>query len=184
MKNKILQLPFILIISLLSCTPEETTLRIVRHPLIRFDYDSSTSWKATSHSISKPTQAVVYPSDPSLPGTLYNRYTFQAFGLDDKKNNLQLLLVFDTKDVKVLTGDYRPAYTADKGLKEVQVYNLDNGNLASYNMYDTTFSILRIQKQSATERLITGSFQVRLHNTRDTTRKMTITNGTLTDVGY
>ncbi|TDH28544.1 hypothetical protein EXU57_00245 [Segetibacter sp. 3557_3] len=182
--KKTLQLFFIAIVTVLSCTPEKTTFQVVRHSSMSFNYDSSSTWKAKTYDISPPTQAVVYPADPLIPGTLYNRYTLQAFGVDDKNRNLQIVMVFDTKEQKVFTGEYKTAYTGDKGLKEVQVYDMDNASLAFYQMYDNAFSTLKITKQSTSERLIAGTFQIMLRDARDTTRKMTITSGTLTDVSY
>lgn len=169
---------------LAACTREVTTLQIIRHPLIRFNYDPSLSWQADNYYFTGSSRVVVYPSDTSLQGKLYNRFTLEAFGKDNNGNNLQLIMAFDAADSSKLNGVYTPAHNAQRGLNQVQVFNLNSNNLAAYELCSTGNSYLQIQKQSSTERLITGTFQMVLCNTRDTTKKINITNGILTDVQY
>lgn len=167
-----------------GCTREDLTVQIVRNPLIQFTVDSTT-WKAESYDISGPANVVVYPSNPALPGVIYNRYFLQATGKDNKGNNLQFNLVFDAVNPARLTGTYRVGYTADKGLQQAQLFTLD-GSLSAFAFCsnDTITPVLQIQKQSETERLISGTFQMTLCNTRDATKKVIIKNGIITDIRY
>ena len=172
------------IICLFSACSQDTTVQIQRHPLIKFTYQS-TSWNADNYFFVGPAQVVAYPANTSQPGKLYNRYTLQAYGKDEQGNNLQLNILFDAADAEQLIGTYRMRYSADKGLPQVQLFNLDKNNLAAYELCSTdTTAQLSIQRQSQTEQLISGTFQMMLCNTRDTTQKISITNGVLTDIHY
>lgn len=166
-----------------ACSPD-TTVQIERHPLIKFIYQSTT-WKADNYFFVGPAKVVAYPANTSQPGQLYNRYTLQAYGKDDQGNNLQLNIFFDAADAEQLIGTYRMRYSTNKGLPQVQLFNLDNNNLAAYELCsnDTTAE-LHIQRQSQKERLVSGTFQMTLCNIRDTTQKISITNGILTDIHY
>ena len=182
MKQKLLPL-FCILFHFSACSPD-TTVQIQRHPLIKFTYQSA-SWKADNYFFVGPVKVVAYPANTSQPGKLYNRFTLQAYGKDDQGNNLQLNILFDAADATQLTGTYRIAYTADKGLPQVQLFNLDNNNLAAYELcHNDSTALLQIQRQSQTEQLVSGSFQMTLCNIRDTTQKINITNGILTDIHY
>jgi hypothetical protein len=167
-----------------GCSRGDLTVNIIRNPLIKFDLDSS-SWKADNYSFTGPTTVVVYPSNPLLPGNLYYRFTLQANGRDNKGNNLIFNLVFDASDFNQLSGDYRVIYSTEKGLQQVQLFNTGS-TLSAFALCpnDSITPILKVQKQSLTERLITGTFQMTLCNTRDTAQKIRITNGILTDIHY
>ena len=162
----------------------KTTVQVARHPLIQFTYNSLI-WQDNNYIFSQPVKVVAYPADTLLPGGFYSRYSLQAFGQDSKGNNLQLNIAFDASDPTQLVGLYRTAYTKNLGLASAQLFNLDNNNLSEYSLSanDTT-SFLQILRQSQSEMLISGIFQLTLNNTRDTTQKIMITNGTLTDINY
>lgn len=170
---------------LFACTREEITVQIVRNPLIKFTTDAY-SWEASSYDFREPFQVVQYPSNPSLPARLYTRYVLQASGRADNGQNLQLNLFFDTHEKNQLIGLYRPTYTDERGLANVQLYNLENNNLAAYSLcpHDTASTRLHIQRQNDKEQLIAGTFQVTVCNERDTTQKVVIRNGVLTDIHY
>jgi hypothetical protein len=174
----------ILMFLLASCTPEETTVGIARHPVLAFTSPSMT-WQADRYSFEAPSRVVAYPADTTLPGRLYNRLTLQATGENDQGDNLQLILMFDTEDASQLIGTYRPLYTTTRGLAQVQLFNLNNNELAAYALKpnDST-AVLQIRRQSQTERLIAGTFQMTLYDTRDTTQTINITNGAFTDINY
>jgi hypothetical protein len=169
----------------IACSREEVVVQVVRNPLIQFS-SSSFTWKADSYSFRDPVQVVQYPANTSQPGRVYNRYTMQATGRDDRGQRLQLTLSFDASDIPRLTGEYRPTYTANRGLAGVQLYNLEQASLASYrlNDADTATARLLIQRHSETEQLMSGSFQMTLSDERDPTKKIVITNGILNDVRY
>ena len=182
MKKKLL--PLFGILFLFSACSPDTTVQIVRHPLIKFSYNS-TSWQADNYFFVGPSQVVAYPANTTQPGKLYNRFTLQAYGKDEQGNDLQLNILFDVADATQLIGTYSPVYTSDRGLPQVQLFNLDNNNLAAYELCanDST-AVLQIKRQSEKERLISGNFQMTLCNIRDTTQKINITNGILTDIHY
>ncbi len=182
MKYKILPIT-IFILLLFGCSREVTTINIVRDPTIKASIDSI-SWTADNYNFLAPVKVVQYPADPTASSRLYNRYTLQATGTDEKGNNLQLIITFDAVDNNQLVGTYKPKYSDTKGLEQVQVFNLNSSTLAAYRMCDTAFTSLFIRKQSISEKLIAGSFQARLCNIRDTTRKIRITNGVITDIRY
>ena len=123
----------------------------------------SSSWKADSYFFTGPATEVVYLSNPLLPGSLYNRYTLQANGKDCKGNSLLFNLIFDASDFKLLSGDYKVKYTAEKGLHQVQLFNTGS-TLATFALCpnDSLTPVLHVQKQSFEERLITGTFQMTL----------------------
>ncbi len=168
---------------LFSCSPD-ITITVKRNPLIQFSTNTMT-WKADSYYFTDVAQVVAYPYNTTQPGKIYNRYTLQAFGKNDKGQDLQFNIIFDVVDPAKLTGLYRSRYSTDRGLSQVQIFNLDNNNLAAYALSpnDST-AVLNIQRQSQTERLIAGNFQMTIQNIRDTTQKINITNGILTDVRY
>jgi hypothetical protein len=157
---------------------------VPRHPLIQFNY-GALLWTDTRYLFETPFQVVAYPADTLLTGQEYTRYTLQATGQDSKGNKLQLNIMFDASDAAQLVGTYKPAYTTGSGLAQVQLFNLDNNSLSDYGLCpnDTT-SLFQIQRQSAAESLIAGNFQMSLCNARDTSQKIFITNGILTDINY
>ena len=159
-------------------------VQVARHPLIQFSYDSLV-WQDNSYFFLEPLKVVAYPADSTLPGKYYTRYTLQAFGHDSKGNSLQFNISFDASDPNQLVGTYRQAYSQSSGLAQAALYGLDNNNLSEYtlNPADTT-AFLQIKRQSGAESLIAGTFQMILDNTRDTARKIVITNGSLTDIIY
>lgn len=162
----------------------KTTVQVPRHSLIQFNY-GSLSWTDNRYFFATPVQVVAYPADTLLPGKIYTRYSLQAVGQDTKGNTLQLNIMFDASDAAQLVGIYTPAYTPGNGLAQVQLFNLNNNSLSDYGLCpnDTT-SLFQIQRQSAAESLIAGNFQMSLCNTRDTSQKIFITNGILTDLNY
>lgn len=175
-------------ICLAGCTKDVTTVQVVRNPLITFEFGGgSSSWQSTTYTFTKISKVVVYPQDSTKPGQLYNRVTFQSSGKDNSGNTLQLIIAFDAVDMTQLPGVYNSSYTTQRGLAQVQLYNLtDNSNLAAYNLCDQTISnaTFQIEKQKPDERLITGTFHMTLCDARDSTKKIDITNGVFTDVTY
>lgn len=182
MHNRILQLLILVVFLFSGCSKEATTIQIVRHPSVRFSSDSA-DLVADRYFFTGPSRVVVYPSATS-PGQLYNRFTLQAFGKDSRGNSLQMIIDFDSADSLNLTGVYLPIYSISKGLHQVQIFNLDVNNLAAYSLCDSVSSFIQVQKQSPSERLVTGIFQATVCNTRDTTQKIHITNGVFTDARY
>lgn len=171
----------IVILCFVGCTRESTTIQIIRNPVIEFLTDSA-SWQADDYSISQPSKVVEYPANAGT-GRLYNRFTLNAFGKDSRGRNLQLIIVFDAVDATRLTGIYSPVYSLTSGLKDIQIFNLENNNLASYSLCGSNAQF-RIVKQSTRERLVAGIFNATVCNVRDTTNKINITNGVFTDIRY
>jgi len=90
-------------------------------------------------------------------------------------------------DVSHLIGIYSPVYSTERGLADVRLFNLTNSNdLSAFNLCDFNISnaTFQIQKQDITEQLIKGVFQMTLCDARDSTKKINIINGTLTDIHY
>ncbi len=167
-----------------ACTPEETTVGIARNPVLGFTAPSMT-WQSARYSFAAPSQVVAYPADSTQPGRLYNRLTLQATGENSDGDNLQIILMFDAEDASQLIGTYRPLYTTTRGLAQAQIFNLSRDELAAYALKPNDVSaVLQVQRQSQTERLIAGTFQMTLYNTRDTTETINITAGTFTDIRY
>ncbi len=175
-------------ICLAGCTKDVTTVQVVRNPLIKFEFNGGTaSWQTTNYAFTSISKVVVYPQNTTQPGQLYNRITFQSSGKDNSGNTLQLIIAFDAVDMNQLSGVYNSSYTIQRGLAQVQLYNLtDNSNLAAYSLCDQTISNaeFQIEKQKPDEKLITGTFHVTLCDARDSTKKINITNGVFTDLTY
>jgi hypothetical protein len=175
-------------ICLAGCTKDVTTVEVVRNPLIKFNIDSANaSWQSSNYTFSSISKVVVYPQDTTKPGQLYNRITFQSSGKDNSGNTLQLIVAFDAVDLTQLSGVYTSSYTTQRGLAQVQLYNLTNSsNLAAYSLCDQSISNaeFQIEKQDPDEQLITGSFHMTLCGARDSTNKINITNGIFTDLTY
>lgn len=170
-----------------GCSRDVATVQVIRNPLIKFDFNSTSSWKSDNYSFADVSKVVVYPNDTTKPGKLYNRLTLQALGRDNTGNNLQLIINFDVVDVAHLIGIYSPVYSTERGLADVQLFNLTNSNnLSAYNLCDFNISnaTFQIQKQDIAEQLIKGVFQMTLCDARDSTKKINIINGTLTDIHY
>jgi len=188
MKKKLLLFPiFFLFLIFSGCSDEQTTVTIVRTPSLTFNLNGGSLWKADNYSFSPISKVVVYPQDTTLPGQLYNRFSLQATGNDSAGNTYQLFITFDAVDVNQLSGIYSPLYTSQKGLAQVQLYNLTNSNnLSAYTLYagDLANAVFQIQKQDLDQTLITGVFKMTLSNSRDTTQKVYITNGIMKDITY
>ena len=185
-KRNLLFLLFIGII-IKSCSNDATTVQIIHTPLFTFNLNGTSPWTASTYSFTSISKVVVYPADTSQPGQLYNRLTLQGSGKDSSGNVYQINISFDAANVNQLVGVYNTLHTAQSGLGDVQLFNLTNSNdLSVYNLCNDNISnaVLQIQKQSQDESLITGSFQMTLCNSRDTTQKLNITNGILKDIKY
>lgn len=187
--KKILQfLPLLSLLIILSgCSDEQTSVQIIRTPSLTFNFNNTSSWKADNYLFSPVSKVVVYPQDTSLPGQLYNRFSLQATGRDSIGNTYQLFISFDAVDVNQLSGVYSPFYTSQRGLAQVQIYNLTNSNnLSAYNLcvVNLANAVFQIQKQNINETLITGTFHMTLCNSRDSSDKINITNGIMKDIKY
>lgn len=177
-------LPFLF---LLGCSNDQTTIQIIRNPQFTFSFSATNQWIATSYSIKNISQVVVYPQDTTQRAQLYDRYVLQGTGKDDSGRTFQLLITFDLTDSSQLVGTYTPAYNSQRGLAQVQLYNLSNKNdLSVYNLCNDNLNtaVLQIQKQKPDERIITGAFQMMLCNSRDSTQKLNIMSGSLKDLKY
>ena len=186
MKKIFLPLSLFTIIFFLSCSRDETIVQIQRTPELKFNFDGA-SWKADTYGFGALSKVVVYPQDTSQPGQLLNRLTLQATGRDSLNNTYQFILTFDVIDKSHLVGTYTPAYTPQRGLAQVQLFNLTNSNnLSAYELCnnDLANAALQIEKQKPDERIITGNFHMTLCNARDTTQKINITNGVIKDIKY
>lgn len=179
---------FLLLLAILfmSCSNDETVVQIIRNPSFTFNINGTSPWKADGYSFGAISKVVVYPEDTSQAGQLYNHFTLQGSGTDSSGNRYEIIISFDVADVDQLPGIYSSHYTAQRGLSQVQLFNLTNSNdLSVYNLCNNMNNdVLQIQKQSRSERLITGAFQMTLCNSRDTTQKINITNGILKDIKY
>ncbi len=186
MRKTLFLLSILCMVGLFSCTPDITTVQVIRNPSLSFNYNNTFSFTTTSYSFAPVTQTVVYPSDTTQPGQLYYRYILRTMGRDNEGNNLELDITFDAADKDQLVGVYTTNYSIARGLALVQLFNLTNNRLAAYDLCadNRNTATLTIQKQKADERLITGTFQMSLCDTRDTTEKITITNGVFTDITY
>lgn len=187
MKRILISLSLFISIFFLGCSHDETTVQIVRTPTFTFNFNSDSSWKADTYSFAPISKVVVYPQDPSQNGQLFNRFTLQGSGRDNLGNTYQLIITFDAANVNQLVGIYSPVYTTQSGLSQVQLFNLTNTtNLAAYNLCQDNMNnaVLKIQKQNLNETLITGTFQMTLCNSRDSTQKINITDGILKDIKY
>ena len=166
---------------------DQTTIQIVRNPTFSFNFSPTDSWVASTYSITNISKVVVYPQDTSQPAQLYDRYSLQGSGKDDSGRTFQLVITFDLLNNSPLIGIYTPAYTSQRGLAQVQLYNLTNNNdLSVYNLcsQDLGTDVFQISKQQPTERIVTGAFQMTLCNSRDTTQKLNITGGIVKDLKY
>lgn len=181
MRIKILPFIFCACFLFLACTQEVTTIRVKRNPTIKFNTDSA-SWVANKYFFTGPSRVIVYPSSTATSGQLYYRYTLQAFGVDSKGNNLQLVMALDAADSTQLIGTYTPSYTLTKGLAQVQLFNLNN--LSAYTLCNSNGAVVDILRQSLSEEIVAGNFNIRLCNVQDTTLKMNLSNGLFTDITY
>ncbi|MEO6905393.1 MAG: hypothetical protein ABI148_03470 [Ginsengibacter sp.] len=186
--NKIISLLFLFVALLFSnCSSDETSVQIIRTPLLQFDLSPTDKWVANNYSIKNTSKVVVYPEDSSLPAQLYNRYTLQGSGKDDLGKTYQLVINFDKSDSSQFVGIYKTAYNTERGIAQVQIFDLtDKNNLSVYNLCadDLQNDVLQILKEKPDENIITGTFQMTLCNSRDSTQKLTIMNGTIKDLKY
>lgn len=163
------------------------TVEVVRNPAISFNFDSASTWRADKFAAGTITSVIAYPSDTSQQAMLFNRLTLQPTGRDNAGNTLQLIINFDVANVSQLIGVYTPAYSTQRGLAGVQVYDRTNSNnlsvysLCSGNIANASFQISR---QNQSERIISGLFQMTLCNPRDSARQLKIVNGIFTDIRY
>ena len=170
-----------------GCTPDKVSVQVIRNPSIKFDYNTTASWKNDMYSFAPISKVVGYPNDTSRQATLYNRITLQSTGHDNSGNNFQLVISFDAVDANQLIGSYSPVYSTQKGLAQVQLFNLTNSsNLSAYELCrsNNLKAVFQIQRQHIPEQLISGIFQMRLCNLRDSTKTINITNGIFTDIHY
>ena len=182
-------LPFFFFIAIifLGCSPDQTTIQIIRNPTLSFNFSPTNTWVANSYSITNISKVVVYPQDTTQSAQLYDRYSLQGSGKDDSGRTFQLVITFDLAENNPLVGIYTPAYNTQRGLADVQLYNLTNNNdLAVYNLcaQNLNTAVFQIAKEKQDERIVTGSFQMVLCNSRDSTQKLNIMGGSLKDLKY
>lgn len=186
--NKIFyNLLFVVTIGLFSCSSDQTTVQIIRSPLLQFDLSPTNSWKAGGYSLIKTSSVVEYPQDTTLPAQFYDRYVLSGSGKDDSGHTYQLTVTFDLAAGNQLVGLYKAAYTSQRGLGDVQLVDMtDKNKLAVYDLCaeDLQNDILQIEKQKPDEQIITGSFQMTVCNSRDSTQKLRIMNGIIKDLKY
>ncbi|MEP7143991.1 MAG: hypothetical protein ABI707_14010 [Ferruginibacter sp.] len=171
----------------ISCTRDEVKVQVVRHATLKFDLNNNESWTATTVAFGPVSKVVVYPNDTTSQAIVYNRLTVNSTGRSTNGQNLQFILSFDVTDPVEFKGQYTPTYSITKGLAQVQLYNVTNSNnLSAYSLCADNFnkSQFQIERQDKNERLISGVFQMTLCNTRDSTEKISILNGTFTDIRY
>jgi hypothetical protein len=53
-----------------GCSRDVATVQVIRNPLIKFDFNSTSSWKSDSYSFADVSKVVVYPNDTTKPGKL------------------------------------------------------------------------------------------------------------------
>ncbi len=173
---------FLLALLLVSCS-KQTTVGFNRTPILRFS-NGTTNWISNRYTFLEPSRIVAYPANATT-AQLYNRYTLQATGQTNTGENLQLNLIFDVSDAAVLIGSYTQAYTQNRGLAQVNIFNLNSSSLAAYELSPTdTTASFRVSRQNPSERLIAGDFAMTLRNKQDTTQKIIITNGYFADINY
>ena len=178
---------FLTAIVFLGCSSDKTTIQIVRNPTLSFNFSPTNTWVASTYSINNISSVVVYPQDTTQPAQLYDRYSLQGSGKDDSGRTFQLVITFDLSANSQLVGAYTPAYSAQRGLAQVQLYNLTNSNdLSVYNLCSQNLNtaVFQIEKEKTDERIITGSFQMMLCNSRDSTQKLSIMSGIVKDLKY
>lgn len=178
---------FFTAIIFLGCSTDQTTIQIIRNPTLSFNFSPTNTWVASTYSINNISSVVVYPQDTSEPAQLYDRYSLQGSGKDDSGRTFQLVITFDLSANSQLVGIYTPAYTAQRGLAQVQLYNLTNNNdLSVYNLCSQNLNtaVFQIQKELTDESIITGTFQMMLCNSRDSTQKLSIMGGIVKDLKY
>lgn len=186
--NKIFRIfPFFLALAFFGCSSDQTTVQIIRSPLLKFNLSPTNSWQADGYSIVKSSKVAEYPQDTTLPAQFYDRYVLTGSGKDDSGHTYQLTLNFDVASGIQLVGLYKKGYTSERGLGDVQLVDLtDKNNLAVYNLcaQDLQNDILQIEKEKSDEQIITGSFQITVCNSRDSTQKLVIMNGIIKDLKY
>lgn len=168
-----------------SCSPDQTQIQIVRHPLLSFVIDSQ-SIQAQQFRWSQPVFVAVYPSDTSHYALPYYRYTLQAAGSLNPGTTFQPSILFDVRDTLQWSGNYTPVYTLNGGLHNVILYQIDSAqHITTYSLQpSSTESVFTISRQGKTERLIAGSFAFVLHNDQDTSQILRIQQGQFADLSY
>ena len=78
-------LPFFFFIAsiFLGCSPDQTTIQIIRNPTLSFNFSPTNTWVANSYSITNISKVVAYPQDTTQTAQLYDRYSLQGSGKDD-----------------------------------------------------------------------------------------------------
>ncbi|MEO5889630.1 MAG: hypothetical protein ABIQ31_05220 [Ferruginibacter sp.] len=185
---KLIAFVFLIVCSIFSgCTRDNVTVQVVRHPLLKFDFNATESWTANSVAFGPISKVVVYPNDTTSQAIVYSRLTMNSTGRSTGGADLQFIISIDLLDPAQLKGQYTTLYSVTKGLAEVKLYNVtDNNNLSAYSLCSDNVikSQFQIDRQNNTERLISGVFQMTLCNDRDSTQKITLVNGTFTDIRY
>ncbi len=83
MKKKFTFLFVLIAVVYSGCSPDAVTIQVIRNPSIKFSLNGA-NWKSDRYSVSDPSMVVVYPTDTTQPGKLYNRFVLQATGKDDQ----------------------------------------------------------------------------------------------------
>jgi hypothetical protein len=174
-----------LLLWIASCSPDQTQIQFVRHPLFSLVIGSQ-SVQAQQFQWSRPVFVAVYPSDTSPYALPYYRYTLQAAGILHPGITFQLSIVFDVKDTTKWNGSYMPVYTPNGGLHNVILYQIDSAqHITTYSLKPIpSRNVFTISRQGRSERLIAGSFAFVLQNDQDTSQTLNIQQGQFADLSY
>jgi hypothetical protein len=166
-----------------ACEPSSESVRIQRNPMIKANINGE-NWQTKEYIPVSLGKTVYYEDMNDATGVLYERLHLTIF--NNAQYPQQLQFIIDVKDPKNMIGEYGMIYTEGGGIHEV----MWTDHAASPDFYPL-FSICEafeptvkivIEKQSTSEKLISGTFEMTLCDRTNAGNTLIISQGEFKDI--
>lgn len=176
----------IIALAVAGCNKAIDNVSIIRSPFLNVQVND-TLFKSEGFKLNEPISAVAYLSDTAKTGSKVYRYAYQntLVTANSSGTPLQLIISFDTDKKTAFQGIYTTAYTSKGGLFEVTALKtIDQVHYIKYVLVPNANNKFEITRQGNNERIFAGQFHFELQNQKDSTDRLSFTNGKFEDINY
>jgi hypothetical protein len=184
-KTFVISISILISISLFSCQQFSESVEVQRNPMVKAKVNGE-SWQTREYVSILLGKTVYYEDVNDATGVLYERLHLSAFNNAQYPEQLQFIL--DVKDLNNMVGEYTTTYTANGGVHDI-VW-IDQASSADfYPLFSICDSFkpttkITIERQSTSEKLISGTFEMTLCERTNGSNTLVITQGEFKDIYY
>ncbi|MBX2916121.1 MAG: hypothetical protein KF856_12695 [Cyclobacteriaceae bacterium] len=143
---------------LTSCTDNPLKIRPERKSELSFVvHGSEALWKSNNVQLTAGPSFIRLVGNPAQPYT-FRRYFFNAEGITTDNQRFVLMVYFDTSNEIDLRNSYSTNYSSKGGLNQITLLVQRDGVYESMELCPATYAFFEINRQSKTEKLISGEF--------------------------